>query len=56
MTQFPNISSRQALREQVRSQLQPLLEQKKFQAAKELLIPIQPIDIATAIEELPAVN
>lgn len=55
MTQFPNIPSRQALREQVRSQLQPLLEQKKFQAAKELLVPIQPIDIATAIEDLPAV-
>jgi magnesium transporter len=32
-----------------------LLGRKDFQAAKDLLVPIQPVDIAEAIEELPAV-
>lgn len=55
MTQFPPNLTRQELREGVRSQLQPLLEQKDFQAAKALLVPIQPADIADAIEDLPSV-
>lgn len=55
MTQFPPNLTRQELREWVRSQLQPLLEQKDFQAAKALLVPIQPVDIADAIEDLPSV-
>ncbi|HEY9767174.1 MAG TPA: magnesium transporter [Coleofasciculaceae cyanobacterium] len=37
----------------MRSQLQILLEQENFQGAKALLIPVQPPDIADAIEELP---
>ncbi|MBD1848066.1 hypothetical protein H6F89_32825 [Cyanobacteria bacterium FACHB-63] len=55
VTQFPQNLTRQELREWVRSQLQTLLEQKDFQAAKALLVPIQPIDIADAIEDLPSV-
>jgi magnesium transporter len=55
VTQFPPNLTRQELREWVRSQLQPLLEQKDFQAAKALLVPIQPVDIADAIEDLPSV-
>lgn len=47
--------SQQELREWVRSHLQLLLNQKNFEAAKELLVPVQPVDIAEAIEELPAV-
>lgn len=45
--------SRQELRELVRSQLQVLLEQGDLQAAKAILIPVQPADIAEAIEGLP---
>lgn len=46
-------SSRQELQELVRSQLQALLEQKNYQGAKALLVPVQPADIAEAIEGLP---
>ena len=45
--------SRRELRELVRSQLQALLEQDNYQGAKVLLIPVQPADIAEAIEGLP---
>ncbi|MGL5079867.1 MAG: magnesium transporter [Microcoleaceae cyanobacterium] len=45
--------SRKELRELVRSQLQVLLEQGDLQAAKAILIPVQPPDIAEAIEGLP---
>ncbi|MGD1898084.1 MAG: magnesium transporter [Phormidesmis sp.] len=45
--------SRQELRELVRSQLQALLEQENFRGAKALLVPVQPADIAEAIEGLP---
>ncbi|MBD2432477.1 MULTISPECIES: magnesium transporter [Fischerella] len=45
--------SRQELVELVRSQLQALLQQKNFQGAKALLVPVQPADIAQAIEGLP---
>lgn len=45
--------SRRELRELVRSQLQMLLEQNNFQGAKALLVPVQPADIAEAIEGLP---
>ncbi len=45
--------SRRELRELVRSQLQGLLEQNNFQGAKALLVPVQPADIAEAIESLP---
>lgn len=47
------MSSRQELRDLVRSQLQALLEQENFPGAKALLVPVQPVDIAEAIEELP---
>ncbi|MEM7066974.1 MAG: magnesium transporter [Cyanobacteria bacterium P01_B01_bin.77] len=45
--------SRRELRELVRSQLQALLEQNNYQGAKVLLVPVQPADIAEAIEGLP---
>jgi magnesium transporter len=41
------------LRQLVRTQLQLLLEQRNLQGAKALLLPVQPVDIAEAIEELP---
>jgi magnesium transporter len=47
------VISRQELRELVRSQLQMLLEQNNFPGAKALLVPVQPADIAEAIEGLP---
>ncbi|MFP4123680.1 magnesium transporter [Coleofasciculus sp.] len=45
--------SRSELRELVRTQLQMLLEQNNFQGAKQVLVPVQPVDIADAIEGLP---
>ncbi len=45
--------SRKELRELVRSQLQVLLERGDLQAAKTILVPVQPADIAEAIEGLP---
>lgn len=45
--------SRQELRKLVRSQLQALLAQNDLQGAKALLVPVQPADIAEAIEGLP---
>lgn len=45
--------SRTELRELVRTQLQMLLEQDNFQGAKQVLVPVQPVDIAEAIEGLP---
>ena len=41
------------MRELVRSQLNMLLEQNNLQGAKALLVPVQPADIAEAIEGLP---
>jgi magnesium transporter len=45
--------SRNELRQLVCSQLQLLLEQDNLEGAKSLLIPVQPVDIAEAIEGLP---
>ena len=45
--------SRSELTELVRSQLQVLLEQDNLRGAKALLVPVQPADIAEAIEGLP---
>ena len=45
--------SRRELRELVRSQLLMLLEQGNLEGAKALLVPVQPADIAEAIEQLP---
>ena len=57
MTEATNIRvqsvSRRELRELVRSQLNMLLEQGNLQGAKALLVPVQPADIAEAIEGLP---
>lgn len=50
--QIQNISRRE-LRALVRSQLQMLMEQGNLQGAKALLVPVQPADIAEAIEGLP---
>lgn len=44
---------RRELSDLVRAQLQMLLEQENFQGAKALLVPVQPPDIAEAIEGLP---
>lgn len=46
-------NSRHELRQLVRSQLQILIEQNNLQGAKALLVPVQPVDIAEAIEDLP---
>ncbi len=46
-------ASRQVLVELVRSQLEALLQQNNLQGAKALLVPVQPVDIAQAIEDLP---
>jgi magnesium transporter len=46
-------NSRHELRQLVRSQLQLLLEQGNLEGAKALLVPVQPVDIAEAIEDLP---
>lgn len=59
MTETNNLSSpfqdvsRKELRELVRTQLQSLLEQGDLQGAKAILAPVQPADIAEAIEGLP---
>lgn len=59
MTENPYSSStlpnyaRKELRELVRSQLQVLLEQGDLKGAKAILVPVQPADIAEAIEGLP---
>jgi len=45
--------SRSELRQLVRAQLQMLLEQGNLQGAKQVLVPVQPVDIADAIEGLP---
>ncbi|QZZ19275.1 magnesium transporter [Leptothermofonsia sichuanensis E412] len=45
--------SRQEFQEQSRQQLKSLLEEKEFDAAKAMLIPMQPADIADVIEGLP---
>jgi magnesium transporter len=45
--------SRSELRQQICTQLQTLLEQQNLQEAKQLLLPIKPVDVAEAIEGLP---
>jgi magnesium transporter len=45
--------SRSELRQQICTQLQTLLEQENLQEAKQLLLPIKPVDVAEAIEGLP---
>jgi len=54
---FPDVSrhdlSRRELRDLVRTQLKALLQQRDLQGAKAILVPVQPPDIAEAIEGLP---
>jgi magnesium transporter len=47
------LNPHQELRQLVCSQLKILLEQKNWEGAKAILVPVQPVDIAEAIEELP---
>ncbi len=47
------LNPHQELRQLVCSQLKLLLEQKNWEGAKAILVPVQPVDIAEAIEELP---
>jgi len=58
LSEAPNIPSmvavdRRELQDLVRSQLRVLLEKNNLQGAKVLLVPVQPADIAEAIEGLP---
>ena len=48
-----NLNPRQELRQLVRSELKILLEQENWEGAKAILVPVQPADIAEAIEGLP---
>jgi magnesium transporter len=50
---IPNGVKHNELRQLVRSQLELLLNNGNLQGAKSLLIPVQPVDIAEAIEGLP---
>ncbi|MEO1671865.1 MAG: magnesium transporter [Cyanobacteria bacterium J06631_2] len=50
---IPNGAKHNELRQLVRSQLELLLDSGNLQGAKSLLIPVQPVDIAEAIEGLP---
>ena len=50
---IPNGVKHNELRQLVRSQLELLLESGNLEGAKSLLIPVQPVDIAEAIEGLP---
>ncbi|MEL6441310.1 MAG: magnesium transporter [Cyanobacteria bacterium J06621_8] len=50
---IPSGTKHNELRQLVRSQLELLLESGNFDGAKSLLIPVQPVDIAEAIEGLP---
>lgn len=50
---IPNGVKHNELRQLVRSQLELLLENGNLEGAKSLLIPVQPVDIAEAIEGLP---
>ena len=49
----PNGTKHNELRQLVRSQLELLIDSGNLQGAKSLLIPVQPVDIAEAIEGLP---
>lgn len=53
---IPNGTKHNELRQLVRSQLELLLESGNLEGAKSLLIPVQPVDIAEAIEGLAESN
>ena len=52
-TSKSNLNPRQELRQLVCSELRILLEQENWEGAKVILLPVQPADIAEAIEGLP---
>lgn len=49
----PNVVKHNELRQLVRSQLELLLDRGNLEGAKDLLVPVQAVDIAEAIEGLP---
>jgi len=49
----PNVIKHNELRQLVRSQLELLIDRGNLQGAKDLLLPVQAVDIAEAIEGLP---
>ena len=51
-----HIGSRSNLREVIRNQLLIFLEAKNYEAAKTLLIPVAPVDLAEAIAGLPFIS
>lgn len=53
MQEIEEKSSRSELRAIVREQLRLLLEDRNWEGAKTLLLPVQPVDIAEAIDGLP---
>jgi len=53
MTQAANPTSSSELRDIVRDQLQLLLEQKNYEGAKMLLVPVPPVDIAESLGRWP---
>ncbi|NJN32337.1 MAG: magnesium transporter [Synechococcales cyanobacterium RM1_1_8] len=53
LTDSVSARSRTEIRDLVRAQLEALLAQNNLQGAKALLVPVQPADIADAIEDLP---
>ncbi|MBS0015676.1 MAG: magnesium transporter [Arthrospira sp. SH-MAG29] len=53
MQEIDENSSRSELRAIVREQLRLLLEDRNWEGAKTLLLPVQPVDIAEAIDGLP---
>ncbi|GCE92039.1 MULTISPECIES: magnesium transporter [Limnospira] len=53
MQEIEEKSSRSELRAIVREQLRLLLEERNWEGAKTLLLPVQPVDIAEAIDGLP---
>lgn len=50
---LPTAISRREIRDLVRSQLKALLDVNDFKGAKAILVPVQPADVAFAIEGLP---
>ena len=49
----PNVVKHNELRQLVRSQLELFLDRGNLEGAKDLLLPVQAVDIAEAIEGLP---
>jgi magnesium transporter len=50
---YPGNNSRQELQKLVQAQLERLLSQENYEGVKALLVPVQPVDIAEVIGNLP---